>query len=509
MERHVAVDDPARQVDRRRDAELGQHRRGLHEVVAVAVVERHADVAARARAAQQVERAIEADGLRAALGDARASARGSARARRRARRPAPRRCGGSRGCARRSTTGGFSRGRARRARWYERARRGRRAGGSGARFAASSRVDLLDAVDHRGERSSSCATSARPAAARRARSSGSRSASTIAAASAAGCSGGTIQPVSPGPHDVGRAADGRGDDGASRARAPRARRRAGPRGATGSTTRSAQRDGGGGAVREAREVHRVRDPELGGARDQRLVVGAAADEQRARPRAAAARTCGKASTRTSTPLTGKWRPTQTTSGRRSGSARAPAARAPRARAPRRRRRAARARSAAPGGDAARRRRRRRRPRSRGRASRAAERRPAAPRTPRCRAPSRAAGCAAAATATTSAERTDCACATSGRNSATSARIERNQSVNALAPGRSATRWSATPATSAAPKSVRRAVHDEHVVAAGDEPARVRERQPLTAAETESRGDEKNAHAASLWSRPGAFAVVAC
>ena len=64
----VAVDDPARHVDRRRDVELREHGRGLEQVVAVAVVERHAHVAARHGRAQQLERAIEADGLRAALG---------------------------------------------------------------------------------------------------------------------------------------------------------------------------------------------------------------------------------------------------------------------------------------------------------------------------------------------------------------------------------------------------------------------------------------------------------
>ena len=104
------------------------------------------------------------------------------------------------------------------------------------------------------------------------------------------------------------------------------------------------------------------------------------------------------------------------------------------------------------------------------------------------------GVRGSAIATISIDRTDCVCATSGRNSRAIERSERNQSGNC--------RGSRAPAQATARdaldvgvrKALGRPVHDEHVVAARDEPPRVGERQSLAAAQPEARGDEKDAHA---------------
>ena len=64
-------------------------------------------------------------------------------------------------------------------------------------------------------------------------------------------------------------------------------------------------------------MHGIGEAELGDAGDQRVGVRAAADQHEAGA-GDGGEHLGNASTSTSTPLTGKWRATHTTRGRRSG-----------------------------------------------------------------------------------------------------------------------------------------------------------------------------------------------
>ena len=276
MEGHVAVDDPARHEDRRGDLELREHRRRREQVVAVAVVEGHAHVAARHGRAQQLDRAIEPDRLCAALGE-RAHLLAEARGRDRERvdgvgDPVVAEDAHARPGARAHPRPGDARALV--------GARGQ-VGGSQRRGALPEHlgVEPLDAVDHDLGRIAALHELAAPARAPRAL--GGIEQRLDDRGGERGRILGRDEPAGLArADDVGRATHGRGHDGAfERERLQRGQRES-------FAARGEHDEIRGGQIGSrvelaAREVHRVREAELGDAGDQRLGIRSAADQHEA------------------------------------------------------------------------------------------------------------------------------------------------------------------------------------------------------------------------------------